>query len=434
MPKLNTPVIDLFAKLDVDTTGMLGNADNTIVDAPTQVFFHEGDRGKPCGAVEKLGGWCDRLDPQATRVRQDVIDIINTHWLPNAGEMYLDGRFPDDLFIELGRVGAIGASLVGPNGRPMSKLATLGIMHSLEYGDGGLRCALTIQDSVIQALVRFGNDDQRARWLQPLLSGRAISSFALTEPGAGSDVRACTTHAKRSGGDWLISGQKSWITNSPRADVLIIWARTGERNNAMRGFLVERGTPGMLIERISGAASMRSAPVGRISLDNVRVPDSALLPHAWGLIDINACLDYNRMTVIFGVMGAARFCLDEAIRHVKQRHQFGVPLAAKQLVQGHIADMATSVAMGELLSLHLATRWETEPPPRFDVSLAKRHNCKAALEVARQARALMGAHGIDLNNHIIRQMLNLEASFTYGGTHEIHGLVLGKILTQESAF
>jgi glutaryl-CoA dehydrogenase len=256
----------------------------------------------------------------------------------------------------------------------------------------------------------------------------------LTEPQAGSDVRAVATQARRAGGDWVIDGEKGWITNSPRADVLLIWARTGEQNNALRGFLVEKGTPGLDVRTISGAASMRSGAVGRISLNGVRVPEGAVLPHAWGLVDISACLDYNRLTVIFGVMGAARFCLDTAIRHVKQRRQFGVPLASKQLVQEHIADMATSVVLGEMLSLHLATRWQDKPPSRFEVSLAKRHNCAAALDVARRARGLMGAQGVDLDNHVIRQMLNLEASSTYGGTHEVHSLVLGKTLTQESAF
>jgi glutaryl-CoA dehydrogenase len=351
-----------------------------------------------------------------------------------AAKMYMEGRFPDEVFEALGRVGAIGASVVGPDGVPMSKMATCAIMHALEYGDGGLRCSLTIQDSVIQALVRFGDDRQRARWIAPLLSGKTIASFALTEPNAGSDVRAVSTEARRSGGDWVITGEKGWITNSPRADVLLIWARTSERNDAMRGFLVERDTPGLHIERIEAAASMRSGAVGRIRLDGVRVPHSAMLPHAWGLVDISACLDYNRLTVIFGVMGAARFCLDATVRYAKSRRQFGAPIASKQLVQDHIADMATSVVLGEMLSLHLAARWESTPPSRFEVSLAKRHNCAAALDVARRARAVMGAHGIDVNNHVIRQMLNLEASLTYGGTHEIHSLVLGKTLTQESAF
>lgn len=428
------PDIDLFAPLDVGTGGALEDTNNTLLEPMTQVFFDEGDRGKPCGAVETLGGWCDRLDSRAMRVRQDVIDIVNNHWLPNAAQMYLAGKFPDEMFAELGRVGAIGASLVGPGGVRMSKLATCGIMHALEYGDGGLRCSLTIQDSVIQALVRFGTDEQRERWLPQLMSGRTISSFALTEPDAGSDVRAVATEAKRDGKDWVISGRKGWITNAPRADVLLIWARTGERNDAMRGFLVEKNTPGLDIETITGAAAMRASPVGRITLNGVRVPDSALLPHAWGLVDINACLDYNRMTVIFGVMGAARYCLDAAVKYAKNRRQFGAPIGSKQLVQGEIADMATSTAVGELLSLHLATKWESKPPSRFDVSLAKRHNCRAALDVARRARALMGANGIDIGNHVVRQMLNLEASSTYGGTHEIHSLVIGKTLTQENAF
>ena len=254
----------------------------------------------------------------------------------------------------------------------------------------------------------------------------------LPEPPGGSDVRAVSTKATRRGADWTISGSKGWITNAPHADLILVWARTGERNDAIRGFLVERGTPGLEIEPISDAVSMRVAPVGRVELDEVRVPNSALLPHAWGLIDINACLDYNRVTVLFGVMGAARFCLERAARYSKTRHQFGVPIGSKQLVQSHLADMACQV--GELLSLQLASRWGAGPLSRFDVSLAKRNNCSVALDVARRARGIFGANGIDLKNHVARHMLNLESSYSYGGTHEIHGLVMGKIITGENAF
>jgi glutaryl-CoA dehydrogenase len=385
-------------------------------------------------AVEAFAGWSTALDPAASEIRGQVLDLIE-QWVPNASKAFRSGTFPDDLFRDLGGVGAIGASLVGRNGNPpLSKLATCAIMHAVEYGDGGLRCALTVHDSVIQALVRFGSDEQRERWLDPLVRGNIVSAFALTEPNAGSDIRGISTKATRSGDVWYLSGSKSWITNGPRADVILIWARTGERTNAIRGFLVEKGTPGLNIETIATASSMRIAPVGRVNLDQVSVPHSAMLPHAWGLTDINACLDYNRLTVLFGVMGGARRCLDIALEYAATRHQFGVPIASKQLVQTMLADMAERVAMGELASLHLAQRWEENPPPRFDVSLTKRNNCAAALEVARMARSILGANGIDLDQHINRHLLNLEASYSYGGTHEIHGLIVGKELTRENAF
>jgi glutaryl-CoA dehydrogenase len=385
-------------------------------------------------AVEDFAGWSTALDPTASEVRGRVLDLIE-QWVPNASEAFSSGTFPDGLFRDLGTAGALGASLVGRNGNPpLSKMATCAIMHAVEYGDGGLRCALTVHDSVIQALVRFGSDEQKERWLDPLISGNIVSAFALTEPNAGSDIRGISTKATRSGGDWYLSGSKSWITNGPRADVIMIWARTGERNNAIRGFLVEKGTPGLNIETISTASAMRIGLVGRVNLDQVRVPHSALLPHAWGLTDINACLDYNRLTVLFGVMGGARRCLDIALEYAATRHQFGVPIASKQLVQTMLADMAERVAMGEMACLHLARRWEEGPLPRFDVSLTKRSNCAAALEVARMARSILGANGIDLDRHIMRHLLNLEASYSYGGTHEIHGLIIGKELTRESAF
>ncbi len=429
----NTPFVDLFAPL---------NGSVTLNDPSTQIIADQGiqkvqenrqteDR---MAAVEAFAGWADTLDPEAQAVRQRVLDLVEA-WQPETAVAFSSGTFPDDLFRKLGQAGALGASLVGRNGQPpLSKLATCAIMHAVEYGDGGLRCALTVHDSVIQALVRFGSDAQRERWLEPLINGEIVSAFALTEPHAGSDIREVSTKATRRGDDWLLSGDKSWITNGPRADVILIWARTGERNNAIRGFLVEKGTPGLHIETISSAHSMRIAPVGRVHLDEVRVPHSSLLPHAWGLTDINACLDYNRMTVLFGVMGGARRCLDIALEYAGSRYQFGVPIASKQLVQIMLADMAERVAMGELAALHLAQRWQTETLPRFDVSLTKRHNCAAALDVTRMARTILGANGVDLNRHVIRHLLNMEASYSYGGTNEIHGLIVGKELTRESAF
>jgi glutaryl-CoA dehydrogenase len=425
--------VDLFSPLSVGAA--LANSDTQVAAAPGTKKLREDQRiWDRSSAIEAFAGWSGALDPAASEVRANVRELIE-RWVPNASEAFSSATFPEDLFRDLGRVGAIGASVVGRNGNPpLSKLATCGIMHAVEYGDGGLRCALTVHDSVIQALVRFGSDEQRDRWLDPLIMGNIVSAFALTEPGAGSDIRGISTKAVRHGDIWHLSGSKSWITNGPRADVIIIWARTGERNNAIRGFLVEKGTSGLDIETISTAHSMRIAPVGRVNLDQVRVPHSALLPHAWGLTDINACLDYNRLTVLFGVMGAARRCLDVALEYAATREQFGVPIASKQLVQTMLADMAEHVAMGELASLHLAKRWEEGPLSRFDVSLIKRSNCASALEVARMARSILGANGVDLDRHIIRHLLNLEASYSYGGTHEIHGLIIGNELTRENAF
>jgi glutaryl-CoA dehydrogenase len=426
-------IADLFGGFDTQSN---------LLDRETRVDVQEGvtpvhvarDDDDVCEAVEAFAGW-NTLDRDAAEIRARVLALVEPWLRDEAATCFGQSRFPKELFAQLGTAGAIGASLVGREGKPpLSRLATCAIMHALEYGDGGLRCAVTIQDSVIQALVRFGDNAQRERWLQPLVHGQAVASFALTEPQAGSDVRALSTKATRVDGDWVIRGSKGWITNAPHADVLLVWARTSERNDAIRGFLIERGTPGLDIEPIGDAVAMRVAPVGRVTLDDVHVPNSALLPHAWGLSDINACLDYNRLTVLFGVMGAARFCLEWATKYSRTRHQFGVPIGSKQLVQERLADMACQVGIGELLSLQLASRWEAGPLPRFDVSLAKRNNCSVALDVARSARAVLGANGVDLKTHVARHMLNLEASYSYGGTHEIHGLVIGKILTGENAF
>lgn len=402
--------------------------------AGTEVLRQPRARDDRTAMVEAFAGWPTALDPAAASLRGRVREIVEA-WLPRAPEAFETGSFPRELFGALGRAGALGASLVGRDGRPpLSRVATCAVMHGVEYGDGGLRCALTVHDSVIQALVRFGSDSQRARWLRPLVDGELVSAFSLTERDAGSDIRALATRATRQGDDWLLTGTKSWVTNGPHADVLLVWARTAERHDAIRGFLIEATTPGLEVEPIPSASAMRIAPVGRLHLDRVRVSAEALLPHAWGLVDINACLDYNRLTVLFGVMGGARRCLDLALQHATERHQFGGPIAAKQLVQTMLADMAERVALGELASLHLAQRWEQGPLPRFDISLVKRNNCASALEVARMARAVLGAEGIDLHRHVVRHLLNFEASYSYGGTHEIHGLVMGKELTRQSAF
>lgn len=429
----DTTLADLFSPLSGSIT-LDDPGTQVVADVGIQKVQEDRCTHDRMALVEAFVGWDDVLDPEAQAVRQRVLTLMES-WQPEAAEAFSSGAFPDKLFRQLGEAGALGAALVGRNGKPpLSKLATCGIMHAVEYGDGGLRCALTVHDSVIQALVRFGSDCQREQWLEPLIKGEIVSAFALTEPNAGSDIREISTKANRRGDEWLLTGAKSWITNGPRADVILIWARTGERNNAIRGFLVEKGTPGLNIETITTASSMRIAPVGRVNLDGVCVPNSALLPHAWGLTDINACLDYNRMTVLFGVMGGARRCLDIALEYASSRYQFGVPIASKQLIQTMLADMADKVAMGELASLHLAQRWEKSSLPRFDVSLTKRHNCAAALDVTRMARTILGANGVDMDRHVIRHLLNMEASYSYGGTHEIHGLIVGKELTRENAF
>lgn len=387
----------------------------------------------PGPEIDRMVGW-PRLDDATRDLRRRTLEIVTGDWLAGAAGDFLAGRFDRNVVHDLGAIGALGTGIVDTDAPGRGKTATFAVMHSLEYAGGGLRCAITIQDSVLQALTRFGSPEQQERWISPLMKGEAIACFGLTEPGAGSDVRGLQTSAVRRGGDWVLNGQKGWLTNAPTADVLLIWARSTEHHNEIRGYLVEPGMAGVTIEPVVNNAGMRTAPVGLVRLDGVRVPASSVLPHAWGLADINACLDHNRMTVAFGVMGAARFCLEAAVAHARARHQFGVPLGTKQLVQQRIADMACHVVLGEQLALRLAQEWDHRPLTRFEVSLVKRANCSGALTVAREARAVLGSSGLDLDNHVIRHLLNLEASYTYGGTHEIHGLVIGKVLTGLDAF
>lgn len=418
---------DIFDDFDALLTGTVAQ------DADTAVLEEVAEERGAGPEIDRAVGW-SQLDEATRALRRNTLGVVTGEWLAGAAGDFLAGRFNRGVLHDLGSIGALGTGIVDSDRPGRDKTATFAVMHSLEYAGGGLRCAITIQDSVLQALTRFGSDAQKEQWIGPLMRGEAIACFGLTEPDAGSDVRSLQTHAVRREGDWVLNGQKGWLTNAPSADVLLVWARSTDHHNEIRGYLVDPNAPGVKIEQVTNNAGMRTAPVGLVHLDGVRVPADAVLPHAWGLADINACLDHNRMTVAFGVMGAARFCLEKSIEFACARQQFGAPLGIKQLVQQRIADMACAVVTGEQLALRLAEEWQRRPLTRFEVSLVKRANCSAALDVARQARAVLGSRGLDLDNHVIRHLLNLEASYTYGGTHEIHGLVIGKTLTGLDAF
>jgi glutaryl-CoA dehydrogenase len=383
--------------------------------------------------LDALGGWTASLSPEETMVRESTRRWVNENWMPQVAEHFEAGTFPLEVARGLGRLGLLGASLTGYGCAGMSNVAYGVAMHALEWGDSGLRSFASVQGSLaMYAIHRFGSPEQKERWLPAMAQGQVIGCFGLTEPDSGSDPGSMRTQARPAGGDWVLNGEKMWITNSPAADVAVVWAKTGPNSDDIRGFLVERGTPGLSAPELHHKMSMRASLTGGLVLQDVRVPDSHRLPGAVGLGSALSCLNNARFGVAFGVMGAARFCLERAIGYARERRQFGVPIARKQLIQGQLADMAQQLVLGELVALHVARLKDANQLTPFQVSLAKRNNCAAALEVARKCR-----HSGSQRHRwitVIRHAVNLESTYTYEGTNEVHALILGRGLTGEDAF
>jgi glutaryl-CoA dehydrogenase len=281
------------------------------------------------------------------------------------------------------------------------------------------------------AIHRWGSEEQKQRWLPPMASGDAIGCFGLTEPDAGSDPGAMRTRARRDGSDWVLHGQKMWITNGSIADVAVVWAVTDE---GVRGFLVPSGTPGFSTQDIHRKLSLRASITSELLLDDVRLPAEALLPEATSLRGPLSCLDEARYGIAWGAIGAARACFDAALAYSRERIAFGRPIAATQLQQSKLADMATEVNRGTLLALHLGRLKDAHRLAPEQVSMGKLANVNAALHVARTARQILGANGITLEYPVMRHMNNLEAVVTYEGTADVHALVVGEALTGEQAF
>jgi len=304
--------------------------------------------------------------------------------------------------------------------------------HELEACDSGLRSFVSVQTSLaMYAIHRFGSEAQKARWLPEMAAGRVLGCFGLTEPGHGSDPGGMETRAERDGGDWVLTGRKLWITNAQIAHLAIVWAKT---KDGIRGFIVERDRRGFAAEDIPHKLSMRASVTGGLVLDGVRVPEGNRLPEASGLKAPLACLDNARFGVAWGVLGAAQACFEIALKYACEREQFGAPIASKQLVQLELADIASEVVKASLLSVHYARLKEAGRLHPAQTSLLKRNNCRIALEAARRSRAVLGANGVAGEFHVLRHAANLESTFTYEGTDQIHTLAIGRALTGSAAF
>jgi glutaryl-CoA dehydrogenase len=302
----------------------------------------------------------------------------------------------------------------------------------LEAADSGIRSLVSVQGSLAMfAIHEYGTEEHRQRWLPGMAAGALIGCFGLTEPDAGSDPGSMRTAAVRDGADWVLTGTKMWITNGSVADVAVVWARA---EGTIRGFVVPTDSPGFTARTIPHKLSLRASVTSELVLDGVRLPADAMLPGARGLSGPLGCLAEARFGIVFGSIGAARDCLDVALDYTATREQFGRPIAGFQLTQRKLAEMAVAVGNGHLLALHLGRLKDAGSLTTQQVSLGKFHNVAAALQVAREARALLGGNGISLEYPVIRHMNNLESVYTYEGTHDIHTLVIGQALTGIAAY
>ncbi|GIU98223.1 MAG: glutaryl-CoA dehydrogenase [Actinomycetota bacterium] len=374
------------------------------------------------------------LSEEERQVRDLARSWVRERVLPELEEWFERGVFPArEIAKELGQLGFLGMQLPDESGSPTVGPVGYGLAElELEAGDSGLRSFVSVQSALAMfAIHAFGSDEQRAEWLPPMRAGEAIGCFGLSEPDAGSDPGSMRTRARRDGGDWVLSGTKMWITNGSCADVAIVWAHTDE---GIRGFVVPTDRPGVRAFDIHRKLSLRASVTSELAFDDVRLPGDAVLPGAHGLKGPLSCLNEARYGIVWGVMGAARACLDAALNYSRERIQFDRPIASFQLTQKKLADMALAVATGTLLALHLGRMKEAGRLRPEQVSVGKLNNTRAALEVARTARSILGANGITLEYPVMRHMTNLESVLTYEGTEEVHTLVVGQTLTGIRAF
>ena len=373
------------------------------------------------------------LSDEERMIRDTVRAYVREQLLPNVAEWFEAGALPSrELARGLGELGLLGMHLEGYGCAGSSATAYGLACMELEAGDAGLRSLVSVQGSLSMfAIWRYGSEEQKEAWLPRMAAGEAIGCFGLTEPDAGSDPGSMRTRARRDGDDWVLNGTKMWITNGSVADVAVVWART---DDGVRGFLVPAGTPGFSTQDIHMKLSLRASVTSELILDDVRLPADARLPEAVGLRAPLSCLNEARFGIIFGVAGAMRACFESALEYSRTREQFGKPIGGFQLVQAKLAEMLIKANQGALLALHLGRMKDTGTLRPEQVSFGKLANVDAALQVAREARQVLGANGITLEYPVIRHMNNLESVVTYEGTANVHTLVLGQALTGQSAY
>jgi glutaryl-CoA dehydrogenase len=374
----------------------------------------------------------DLLSTEERDIRDTVRDFADAELRPHVAQWYDEGTLPDDLGPRLGKLGLLGMHLDGYGCAGLSAVAYGVACRELEAVDSGLRSFVSVQGSLAMfAIHRWGTDEHKDAWLPRMASGEALGCFGLTEPDAGSDPGSMRTRARRDGDDWVLNGSKMWITNGTLADVAIVWAQT---DDGIRGFVVPTDTPGFAAHKIGRKLSLRASASSELSLDDVRVPADAVFPEVRGLKGPLSCLNEARYGILWGAVGAARACFQEALEYSLERTQFGKPIASFQLTQKKLAEMVIAVNNASLAALQIGRLKDEGRLDPAQVSYGKLGNVRAAVEVARTARTMLGGAGITLDHGIMRHMNNLETVMTYEGTEEMHMLSVGSALTGIRAF
>ena len=386
--------------------------------------------------------WADPfgLDGQLTDEERMVRDTAEAYaqerLLPRVTEAFLSEEFDRSIMSEMGELGLLGATIPTDYGGAGLNYVCYGLVaREVERVDSGYRSAMSVQSSLVMYPIQaYGSEDQRRKYLPGLATGELVGCFGLTEPDAGSDPGSMRTRAQKIDGGYRLTGSKMWITNSPIADVFVVWAKSEAHEGKIRGFILEKGMKGLTAPKIRQKLSLRASITGEIVMDGVEVPEEALLPNASGLGGPFGCLNRARYGIGWGAMGAAEACYHAARSYTLERKQFGRPLAATQLVQMKLANMATEITLGLQAALRVGRRMDEGELIPETISLIKRNNVGKALDIARVARDMHGGNGISAEFHVMRHAANLETVNTYEGTHDVHGLILGRAITGIAAF
>ncbi|MBI5508213.1 MAG: acyl-CoA dehydrogenase family protein [Deltaproteobacteria bacterium] len=377
----------------------------------------------------------DELSEEERMARDTTRRFVDDRFKPLITEHFRKGTFPMQLVPEIAELGVFGATIKGYDCAGMNNVAYGLVLQELERGDSGLRSFASVQSSLVMYPIwRYGTEAQKQHWLPLMARGKKIGCFGLTEADFGSDPGGMRTRATLDGDHWVLNGSKMWITNGSIADVAVVWAKTGDSQDSIKGFLVEKGTPGFTASNIEGKFSLRASVTSELAFDGCRLKKDAVLPESHGLGAPLSCLNQARYGISWGVIGAAADCYETARAYALERVQFGSPIAGFQLVQEKLVTMLTEISKAQLLCLRLGRLKDQDKLRPPQVSMAKRNNVSWALEIARLAREVLGANGIADEYPVIRHMLNLESVYTYEGTHDIHTLIVGRDITGLDAF
>jgi glutaryl-CoA dehydrogenase len=369
-------------------------------------------------------------------IKSTAHDYAQSKLLPRIEEAFLDEKTDKEIFKEMGQLGLLGITIPEKYGCAGASYVSYGLVaREVERVDSGYRSMMSVQSSlVMHPIYAYGSEEQRLKYLPRLASGELIGCFGLTEPDAGSDPGSMKTTATKVEGGYFLSGSKMWISNSPIADVFVVWAKSKEHDNAIKGFILEKGMEGLSAPKIKGKLSLRASITGEIVMDKVFVPDENLMPNVTGLKGPFGCLNRARYGIAWGVMGAAEDCWFRARQYTLDRKQFGKPLAATQLIQKKLADMQTEISLGLGAAIQVGRLFDQGKLAPESISLIKRNNCGKALEIARLSRDMHGGNGIHAEYQVMRHLMNLETVNTYEGTHDVHALILGRAQTGIQAF